>query len=190
MHPPPASLSWKRPAMPEDATVAPKSLGPTMLAHLLHQAPPPKRPETRTTSYPTAALVLAAAKQRTKAQAKPAGKVPDHNWTSLPPLPCSLKEAGDRWCERSDPTIDSMTKQGIDTATATCLHRIHVAHPNQGPRHPPRHLGAKWSKLYAPRHYGNLAARQVFGQDPSPVNRDCQGPGPRSVKRQAGPLIG
>ena len=127
MQPPCATPSRKRPAMSEEVTGAAKALGPTMLAHLLRPAPPPKRPEAKAMSYPTAALVLAASKQRTRAQAKPASKVPDQNWTRPAPLPSSLKEAYERWDRHSTPTIESMTKQGIDLATATSLHRIHVA---------------------------------------------------------------
>ena len=117
-------MAHKRSTTTEETPAHPKSTGPTMLAHLPRPAPRPKRPATR--AYPTAALVLAAAKNRGAAQARPAINEPAAAAGAMPPPSMPLRRAWDRWAEGSNSTVDSMTRQGIDPATAECLHRIHI----------------------------------------------------------------
>ena len=108
---------------PSPTPTQPESAGPTMLAHLLHPAPRPRRPTVP--SYPSAELVLAAAKARGTTRARPASKGPGAVGPTGPPPPkisrgAALETGG------NNHTVSSMILQGIDPAMASVLHRIHV----------------------------------------------------------------
>ena len=178
-------MAQKRIGTTEETPTQPKSTGPPMLTHLLHPAPRPRKPAT--ISYPTAALVLAAAKARGTARARPASEGPAAAEPARPPPPKVCRGDASDSTGSSNPTVSSMIMQGIDPAMASVLHRVHVQNNTVWETRPqlPAPPKATYGPVQSPQ-------RRRPRDDPSamaiPTRPETAGPSVRSaVPIQLGP---